>query len=198
MVVVGIVGLPGSGKSTVARIFQGFGAYVIDADEVGHELLSPGTGVWHKILARFGEGLLGEGGEIDRKRLADIVFSDPIKLKILNLIMHPEMGDEISRRIEGIRERDPDAVVVVDGAILVEARFSSYDKLILVCCEDKEREERLLKKGLSVEEMRKRERYQMPLERKKALADYIIDNSGDISRTEDRARRIWEEIQGLR
>jgi dephospho-CoA kinase len=198
MVVVGIVGLPGSGKSTVARIFQGFGAYVIDADEVGHELLSPGTGVWHKILARFGEGLLGEGGEIDRKRLADIVFSDPIKLKILNLIMHPEMGDEISRRIEGIRERDPDAVVVVDGAILVEARFSSYDKLILVYCEDKEREERLLKKGLSVEEMRKRERYQMPLERKKALADYIIDNSGDISRTEDRARRIWEEIQGLR
>jgi dephospho-CoA kinase len=198
MVVVGIVGLPGSGKSTVARIFQRFGAYVIDADKVGHELLSPGTGVWHKILARFGEGLLGEGGEIDRKRLADIVFSDPIKLKILNLIMHPEMGDEISRRIEGIRERDPDAVVVVDGAILVEARFSSYDKLILVYCEDKEREERLLKKGLSVEEMRKRERYQMPLERKKALADYIIDNSGDISRTEDRARRIWEEIQGLR
>lgn len=198
MVVLGITGLPGSGKSTVAKIFQNLGAYVIDADEIGHELLKPGGRIWHKIVDRFGIGIIGEGGKIDRKVLAQIAFSNPVNFKLLNLTMHPEMGEEISRRIGEIREKDPEAVVIVDGAIIVEAMFSRYDKLILVICEDKERENRLIKKGLSLEDMRKRASYQMPPEKKMAIADYLVDNSGEIGRTEDRVREIWKEIRGER
>lgn len=198
MVILGITGLPGSGKSTVAKIFQNLGAYVIDVDEIGHELLKPGGCIWHKVVERFGMGIIGEGGEINRKALAQIAFSNPVNFKLLNLIMHPEMGEEISKMIRGIRERDPEAVVVLDGAIIVEAMFSRYDKLILVICEDKERESRLIKKGLSLEDMRKRASYQMHLEKKMAIADYLVDNSGEIRRTKEMVKEIWKEIRGDR
>ncbi len=118
--VIGLTGGIGSGKSTVSQCLAELGAAIIDADKVGHEAFKPDTEAWHEVIATFGKQILTPGGEIDRKKLGSIVFSQPEALLRLNRIMHPRMRDMIEAQIEKYRQQGVD-VVVLEAAILIEA-----------------------------------------------------------------------------
>src|SRR5918999_3678719 len=122
MIVIGLTGGIGTGKSEVARILQGLGAALINADQVGHEAYKPHSEIWQEVVKAFGEEILQPDGEIDRRKLGSIVFSDPQQLVRLNQIMHPRMARMVAQQIEGLRqERGP--VVVVEATLMFEARW---------------------------------------------------------------------------
>ncbi|MBI3040948.1 MAG: dephospho-CoA kinase [Chloroflexi bacterium] len=120
--VIGLTGGIGSGKSTASQCLAELGAVILDADKVGHEAFQPNTDAWHEVVAAFGRQVIAPGGEIDRKKLGEIVFSQPQSLARLNQIMHPRMYEMMKARIEEYRRQGVD-VVVVEAAILIEANW---------------------------------------------------------------------------
>ncbi|MDP2953025.1 MAG: dephospho-CoA kinase, partial [Chloroflexota bacterium] len=120
MLVIGLTGGIGSGKSTVSGVMADLGATVIDADKVGHQALKPKTPAWHDIVAAFGRGVLKENEEVDRAKLGQIVFSDPKALKRLNAIMHPRMSEMMRERLAALKAEGV-GVVVLEAALLIEA-----------------------------------------------------------------------------
>jgi dephospho-CoA kinase len=197
MLRVGLTGGLASGKSTVAAFFRGLGAFHVDADRIAHELLAPGGGAEREVAARFGAGILGAGGAIDRKALASIVFSDPRALADLNAIVHPRVRDEIGRRLaEHAAGGSVAPVALVDAALLVESGIDrDLDALIVVACDVETQVARAVARGgLTEAEARARIAAQMPLERKLAAADHVIDNGSSLGETERQVRRVWEAL----
>jgi len=193
LLVIGLTGGIGSGKSTVARILQKYGAEVIFADDIAKQITEPGMPAYERIIAHFGTGIVGEDRRIDRKKLADIVFSDKDELQRLNEITHSTVAEIIIKLVDeyGITGRE---LVVVEAIVPIEHGFLDVvDTVWVVVAEEQERIERIMKRsGLTCEEARKRIRAQMPEEKYISLADQIIYNNGDLEELEEKVRGLLE------
>src|SRR3989442_3944403 len=195
----GLTGGVASGKSTVARMFEELGAKVIDADRIGHELLGSTQPPYNEIVRRFGKEVLDASGEIDRRRLGAIVFSDAAKLRELNAILHPRIIERVEADAQRYRAQDPRAVVLVDAALIFEAGIGSrFEKLLVAWCPPEMQIERLMAKaGLSRKKAEQRGASQIPADEKRRRADYVIDCSGSLEETRKQVERLFLEIRRL-
>ena len=193
MFVIGLTGGIGTGKSEAARHLVSLGAALIDADQVGHEAYRPHTEAWELVVEAFGEGILQPNGEIDRRSLGAIVFSDPEQLARLNGIMHPLMARMVQEKIEVLRNDGKD-VVVVEAALLFEAGWNSLVQEVWVTDASEEAVIRRLEQrnGMSEEEARKRLSSQMSRLERLERADHVIDNSGDLAKMRKEINGLWE------
>ncbi|MDQ3178509.1 MAG: dephospho-CoA kinase [Actinomycetota bacterium] len=193
MLLVGLTGGIGSGKSTVSAMLAERGAIIIDADAVARELQQPGSPVVEAIAARF-EGVVGDDGHLDRSALAAIVFNDPAALADLNGIVHPPLGEEIRRRIDV--ERATDHVVVLDLPLLTERPRSDLDATIVVDVDPEIAVERLAKsRGMDEADARARMANQASREQRVAIATHVLDNSGDVDALESQVDAVWTELR---
>jgi dephospho-CoA kinase len=197
MLVIGLTGGIGTGKSEVSRILKELGAEVIDADRVGHEAYSPHTAIWREVVDTFGDRVLGPTGEIDRKRLGAIVFSDPEAMDALNAIMHPRMADIIREQIGGLREQGAN-LVVLEAALLIEAGWQSLvDEVWVTHATGEQVEERLRRRnGLTEEQIRSRVRAQMPFEERSRHAQVVVHNSGSLEELRDEVESLCRSKVG--
>lgn len=176
--VLALVGGIGSGKSTVADVFAQRGASVIDGDRLGHELLRLPE-VRDEITTQFGPGVLDDNGEIDRRKLAAVVFNDADRMAELERLVHPMIRRRMREQIEEAR-RAGVPLVVIDAAILLEAGWNDQiDRLIFVDAPEEVRWQRASQRGWSRQEWSRRESAQMPLTQKRSYADHVLDNSSD-------------------
>ncbi len=192
MLVIGLTGSIGTGKSEAAHLLEALGASVINADEVGHEAYTPNTEAWEQVVAAFGDGILQEDGEIDRRKLGALVFSNAGQLAKLNHIMHPRMARMVADKIEVLRNEGV-GVVVVEAALLFEAGWDSLVEEVWVTdSPDQIVIERLKQRnGLSEAEARKRISTQMDRAERLEKSDIVIDNSGDMAGLESAIKDLW-------
>ena len=191
--VIGLTGNIACGKSLVLRELQALGAETFDADRVAHDVMRHGTDAWHAIVDRFGEEVVGEDGEINRRKLGSIVFSDPAALEDLDQIVHPATVAAIRERV---RASNHD-VAVIDAIKLFEAGLANdCDEVWVVNCSREQQVERLmLRNNLTREEALTRIDAQPPQAEKVARADRVIDNSGDEQATVAAVRSLWNALQ---
>ena len=199
MLLVGLTGGIASGKTLVSKKLLSLGAYVIDADEVSREVMVPKTQCWERLIATFGEDILNHDSTINRTKLAQLVFTDPQKRQSLNRIVHPEIMQKIDLRLSAIRKADPDAITIVDAALLVETgAYKQYDKLIVVCATPEIQEKRLIERdGITRNETRRRIEAQWPLDEKVKVADYIIRNEGPLSMLHKATEEVFSSLHNL-
>jgi dephospho-CoA kinase len=193
MIVVGLTGGIGTGKSEVARILQELGATLINADHVGHEAYTPHTEPWQAVVEAFGEEILQPDGQIDRRKLGGIVFSDPEQLALLNGIMHPRMARMVAQRIEEYRQQGED-VVVVEAAVLFEAGWETLVDEVWTTESPVELViDRLeARNGLGEEEVRKRIDSQMSAQERSSRATIVVENAGELSALESAVKALWD------
>ena len=201
-VTIGLSGGIGTGKSSVSRMFAAQGAVVIDADAIVHELQARGMPLVAEIAAAFGPGVLDSAGGLDRAALGAVVFRDPEARTRLNQIVHPKVGAEFAQRVAAARASGA-RVLVLDIPLLFEGRRAGtgsaarmdFDATVLVYAPEALQVERQISRdGCSRDEALRRVRAQIPIEEKKALADYVIDNSGTLEETERQVREILSQI----
>ena len=196
MLVAGLTGGIGSGKSTFAQLLGARGAEVIDADAIGHQALSPGEPSWHSVVDQFGDEILSAGGmEIDRKRLGSIVFGDRAKLAALNAIVHPVITGRIADTLEALRGTDE--IVILDAALIVELGLhEGLDALIVVTADEKKRIERLQRdRSMTEAQVMERMAAQRPQEDLIAAADIVVYNNGSPALLEKEADKVWQELK---
>jgi len=181
MSVYGLTGGIGVGKSTVASIFQEAGIPVVFADEVGREVASKGSDGLAEIVKSFGSEVIDDTGELDRRKLGAVIFNDPDKRRRLEGILHPRVRD-LSRELFSSLEDAGNRIVVYESALLYETqRHTEMSGVILVTAGEEQRIARVrFRDGSDEEEVRKRIKAQMDEEETRNLADYIVDNSGDL------------------
>ena len=194
MFVIGLTGGIGTGKTQVSDILASLGAAVINADQVGHEAYLPNTRTWQDIVDAFGRGVLSESGEIDRKKLGGIVFSDPDDLERLNAITHPRIFEMIQDRIRDL-DREGASVVVVEAALLIEANWTSLaDQVWVVTSEEEDVVAHLVARNqLTEESIKARIASQMPQAERVKHAGVIISNHGDLGQLRSRVQAAWRE-----
>ncbi len=198
MFVVGLTGGIGSGKSTFAVLLAERGAHIIDADELGRDALRPGEPAWHSVVDQFGDEILAPGTmQIDRKRLAAIVFNDKNKLAALNAIVHPVILHSMADHLERLRRTDE--IVVIDAALLVDMGITDLvDALIVVTASPEVRKKRLLGRGLTEADIDARIRAQVSQDVLIAKADVIVANDGSLDDLSAEADRAWSELEARR
>ena len=199
MLIVGLTGGIASGKTVVSQVLGDEGAYVIDADQIARELVQPHTPVWEELRRVFGDKIFGKDGFVNRKKLADQVFSDPEQRNRLNRVLHPRIKGEISRRINKISQSDPDAIVVIDAPLLVETGgHRDMDVVIVVRASEGQQIERLKERsGTSEEEARRMIVSQLPLEEKLKVADIVVQNEGSMKQTKKRTKEVYRELKRI-
>lgn len=195
MLLVGLTGGIGSGKSTFAALLAERGAQIIDADQLGRDALKPGRPAWHSVVDQFGDEILVPGTmEVDRKVLARIVFDDRDKLAALNAIVHPVILAGIADELERLRETD--AIVILDAALIVELGLAgSLDMTIVVLTERRHRVDRLVRtRGMSIADITARIAAQASDEDLVARADIVVHNDGGLDDLAAQADRVWEQL----
>ena len=199
MLVIGLTGGIGTGKSEVARLLQSLGAAVISADEVGHEAYAPNSESWREVVDTFGKEILQPSGEIDRQKLGAIVFSDPQQLEKLNAIMHPRMARMVADRIQVLRDQGV-STVVVEAALLFEAGWDSLvDEVWTTDSSVESVVERLqARNGMDEKEARRRIDSQMDPAERIERSDLVVDNSSDVSALEQTVMALWENRVSVR
>lgn len=199
MIVIGLTGGILTGKSTVSDMLAEKGAVIIDADKIGHKAYQPQTTVWREVVDAFGDGILKESGEIDRKKLAEIVFSDPKALARLNGIMHPRMHSMIGEEIERLRGEGVD-LVVLEAAVLIEANWTDLvDEVWVTAALEETAVKRLQNRGgLTEEQARARIRSQLSAEERAEHADVIIDTNCELSEVRAKVYDLWQRLQSRR
>lgn len=199
MIVVGLTGGLATGKSSVARLFQDCGAIVIDADELAREAVQPGRPAWRDIVREFGKKVLQPDRALDRQTLGRIVFGNRTKLKKLGAIVHPRVAREQSRLMREIARKEPEAVIIYDAPVLIEAgAHKRMDKIIVVAADQQTQIKRLHNRShLTRAEALRRIRSQMPLVQKVAMADYVIDGTLSFEQTKNEVQRIYAELEQL-
>lgn len=192
MLVIGLTGGIGSGKSVVAQMLGALGAVVVDADKVGHQAYAPDTDGWREVVAEFGEFILHEDRTVDRAKLGQIVFNDPKALARLNEILHPKMAQMIDRVIKEQSRRGIQAVVV-EAAILLEAKWQYLvDEIwVVVAAEDNVVKRLAGRSKMSPEEVRSRIRAQLSNEERLRQADVAIYNDGSLEELEQKVAELW-------
>lgn len=195
MILVGLTGGIGAGKSTVAQMLAERGAVIIDADAITRELQQKGTPVFAAIVGRFGEMILTPAGELDRAALAAIVFSDPKALADLNAIVHPAVREEMAVRIREAEKADA-SVVVLDIPLVAEGHGrDGMAHVITVEADPEIRIERLSSdRGMSHQDARNRISAQASREQREALADSVIENEGSLQELAARVDQVWDQI----
>jgi len=197
MLRVGLTGGLASGKSTVAGMFRRLGAFHIDADRIAHDLMAPGGRAFDPVVSRFGRGILGDEGSIDRKALAAVVFRDASSLAALNAIVHPMVREEIARAVAVQEARpNPAPMALVDAALLVESGIHrDLDALVVTTCRPETQIARAAARGGMTEaEARARIAAQAPAEEKRSAADYVVDTDTSLSDTERQVRAVWDAL----
>lgn len=194
MPLIALTGGIASGKSTIARRLASHGAVVIDADQTVRDLQRPGEPVFDEIVREFGDGVVADGGALDRAALGSIVFGDAERLAALNAIVHPAVRAETERRF---REAG-DGVVVYDVPLLAEARGArEWDLIVVAHAPAEMRAERMMtERGMSLEDATARIAHQASDEERLEMADVVIDTSGTIEHTLEQADALWERIHG--
>ena len=196
MLLIGLTGGIGSGKSTVSSRLAERGAAVIDADAITRELQAPGQPVLAAMVERFGPAILAPDGTLRRQAVADVVFSDPAALADLNRIVHPAVADEIARRLQAAAATDD--VVILDVPLLVESGRDDLAAMIVVDVDPEVAVQRLVEqRGFRAEDARARMAHQVDRAERRARADLVIDNGGtldDLARQLDDAW-VWIESQ---
>lgn len=198
MLVIGLTGGIGSGKSTVSALLAAKGAVVVDADAIVREVQQPGTPVFAAMVERFGPGIVAADGSLDRAAVADLVFGDANALADLNAIVHPAVGAEIARRMEALAATDE--VVVLDVPLLVESKNAYPVAGLLVVDVDPEVAVRRLveHRGMREADVRARMARQAGRDERLARADRVVDNSGTLDDLAAQVDAAWIWIEGLR
>ena len=196
-----ITGGIGSGKSTVADALVLHGAKLIDADRIVHELQKSGGEVFINLVGHFGEGIIGDDGELDRKKLAGLVFSSEKELEKLNSIVHPAVGKEMASKREAFAKEG--SLILIDIPLLVTAEgelardgYKNFSGRIVVDCDEKLAVDRLIdSRGFTEEDARARISKQATREQRLVFADYLIDNNGDLQSLERQVNECWTWMQ---
>ena len=199
MLRVGLTGGLASGKSFVGHALAELGCHLIEADELGHQVLMPGAEAYDAVVNEFGDEILDEDRYIIRRKLGALVWDRPERLAKLNSIVHPAVIARQGRIIAKIAQTDPAAIIVVEAAILVETgSYRRFDRLIVVVCTVEQQVERAMKRGAySKEEVLARLHRQLPLEDKVRVADYVIDTSGAKEHTLEQVKSVYESLRSL-
>ncbi|WP_420608844.1 dephospho-CoA kinase [Candidatus Poriferisodalis sp.] len=199
MLIVGLTGGIGAGKSSVARLLAGHGAAVVDVDALGREIIAPGGSAVQAVLERFGSELAGPDGGIDRPALASIVFNDPDELADLNDISHPAINELLDERIESIGEAGTTDVVVLDMAVLTESTLGRdtrfpYEIVVTVEAPPDIRLERLIERGMTSEDAKARLASQATDEQRREVSNFVIGNGGGNDELADATEKLWDAL----
>jgi dephospho-CoA kinase len=194
MLLVGLTGGIGAGKTTVAGMLAERGAVVIDADELARRAVVPGTDAFARVVESFGRDVIGADGDLDRERIGRIVFADEERRQALEAIVHPEVARLFAEAVEPYR--DTDNVVVYSVPLLAETGLTdAFDLVVVVVADVDRRIERLLRdRGMEAGEVRARVAAQFDDEERAKVADVLIDNDGDPARLEPQIDRLWNEL----
>jgi dephospho-CoA kinase len=196
MIIVGLTGGVGTGKSTVANFFKDLGAYIIDWDEVARKVTRPHSETWKEIVDYFGEGILNDDLTINRQELADIVFSEKEKLARLERIVHPKVFQEDERITSDIRSHDPNGVIIKDIPLFFEiSQPISVDRVVVVSARERTQLRRLEEKGMRREDARNRIRSQLLLWEKIKSGDFVVDNDGPREETKRQVEEIYYTLR---
>lgn len=196
MIVIGLMGGIGTGKSTVSHLLAEKGAVIIDADKLGHEAYQPHSPIWHEVVAAFGKEILQENQEINRRKLGEIIFSNPESQQRLNSIMHPRMKDMMRERIGALRQ-DGVKVVVLEAALLVEANWIDLADQVWVTVAP---ESVVLKRvnsqrGLSPEQIQARIHAQLPSEERAKYAQVVLDTDCELDEVQQKIDTLWQGLK---
>jgi len=196
MLNVGLTGGIACGKSTVAQMFVRQGGYLIDFDKLAHEVQEPGQPAWQDVVNCFGSGILQPDQQIDRNKMAEIVFNNPEKLRRLNTIVHPRVFAEWCARLDNIKIKKPHAIIISDVPLLFEGGMQHlFDLTILVMIEPEEQIDRLMvRNAVCRGDAELRLSSQMPIGKKINLADIVIENKGTPQETEKLVAKVWKEL----
>ena len=202
--VVGLTGGIGTGKSTVSRMLAELGATVIDSDAIVHELQAPGAPMLRELAAEFGERILRPDGSLDRAALGDLVFRDEAARKRLNAIVHPGVGRETARRLAAALEAKV-ALVVLDIPLLYETRhqgtasrtnLGAQAVIVVYAPRALQIRRQVERNTYGEDEAARRVDAQLPIDEKRALADYVIDNSGSLEETRRQVEALYARLTG--
>jgi len=199
---IGLTGGIATGKSLVGGMFADLGVHVIDADSIGHELMSLGEPVYDEIVKRFGAEILNSDKSVNRAKLAEMAF-DQRRPRIyeLNSLLHPGIIQRYEKRMEEIGAREPNAIVMLEAALLLEAGLRRrFDRIIVVSCKPQQRIERWEQRqkvdaDAARREVTRRMMAQAPDEAKIQAADYVIDNSGSIEETKNQVESVFAKLR---
>jgi len=195
MHVIGVTGGVGTGKSTVAAMFQGLGATVLDADVIAHRVMEPRRLAWRQVVKTFGEEILNEDQTVNRRRLASIVFGDDARRRQLEAIVHPHVIRLITRQVHRMRRARRAGAVVLDVPLLFEAGAEGLaDTVVVVNARPEIQRQRLQQAGWSGADIAARRAAQWDLSAKAALADYVVENSDGLDATRIQVKRIWKQL----
>jgi dephospho-CoA kinase len=196
VIIAGLTGGIASGKSTVSGFLAEAGARIIDADTIAREVVEPGTLAHDELIAFFGRGILLADGKIDRQRLGDIIFNDSAKKAHLNGIIHPRVYRRIEEMIAEIASQTPDAVVILDIPLLLEAGMKrNLAEVIVVYAPEHLQLQRLMARDrIDTNAALARIHSQMPIEEKRHLATIVIDNSGTLADTRSQAQAVFHHL----
>ena len=190
---VGLTGGIGAGKSTVADLFSQKGAVVIRSDELARQVIEPQTPGFQQVIDRFGKDFINSEGYIDRAKLAQVVFQDDAALKDLEKIVHPLVR---SRTNQIIDQHTSETIIVNEIPLLLEKKMESlFDFLVIVISSEKNRLERLAQRGLTTEQATARMAKQVSDDERKAAADFLIVNDGNLDQLEADVEKIWQTLQ---
>lgn len=200
MLRVGLTGGLGSGKSTAAAIFAELGAQVIQADELGRQLMQPGQDVFRQIVAHFGPDVLAADGTLDRTKLAKLAFTDG-RVEELNAIVHPATIAAQAAWMAGIFARDPNAICIVESALLFETKHANlrdrFDRIVLVYAPEELRIQRFLARqpGSTADDARRRMAAQMNDFEKMQRSNFMIRNDGTLDDLRRQVTQVWQQLQ---
>ncbi len=196
ILVLGVTGSFGSGKTTVAGMFKSLGAIGLDADKIYHELIKPKGLLYKAVVSSFGREITGKHNRINRKKMAKLVFGKREALEKLCRLTHPVVIKTINLKLSMLKRAKVSGPIVIDAPLLIEAGLlGAVDKLIAVKIDKKNQLARCKKeRGLSCNEALRRINAQAPLAKKIELADYVIDNNGTLGQTREQVREIWKQI----
>lgn len=199
MLKVGLTGGLACGKSFVGETLANLGCHLLQADQLGHEVLLPDGEAYAAVVQEFGPGILGDDRRIDRRALAAMVFGNADRLARLNGFVHPPVQQREERWLAEVAAADPHGIAVVEAAILIETgSYRRFDKLLVVACDEKQQVERSMKRdGIAREEVLARLNRQMPLEEKRKYADFVIDTSGTKEETLCQARAVYASLRRI-
>ncbi|KJS20076.1 MAG: dephospho-CoA kinase [Clostridiaceae bacterium BRH_c20a] len=196
MLVIGLTGGIASGKSIISDSLRKMGAVIIDADILSRQVVEPGEEAWRKIWRYFGSQAFNEDRTINRKKLADIIFSDPEKRRILNEIVHPEVLNKTQLLIAQYKKEGLAPLIVVDAPLLIEAgMYKMVDEVWVIAVAEELQVRRVMARdNISLEAALKRLESQMPMEEKLKYAQRVIDNNQDLAHTINQIKEIWREV----
>ena len=204
-IIVGVTGGIACGKSTVSKLLSKKGAIPINSDEIGHQLLKRGSPVMRALLEAFGVDILDESGDVNRQKLATIVFNDKAARERLNAIMHPPIVKRSRSEAKRLVTEDANCVVLIDAPLLIEANSQdTVDVIVVVTASTQTQLQRLLERAIkqnrppSQAESQARIDSQMPLSEKIKYADFVLENDGTFEELEEKVENLWHEIRRLK